>query len=152
MKKFSSLALFAVLIIALSVPLLVFAQSSCAPGYTGVDCSIKIPGGGGSSGSSAGGVNTTYLDFYYYLILTTVNSYFVPTLIAIAFIVFLYGVYKYFIQGAAEEKSRVEGRQWVLWGITGLVVILSVWGLVNLVKDTIVPSSAQNTHPTYPTL
>jgi len=106
----------------------------------------------GQTPSGAGSVNKTYLDFYYYLVLTTVNSYFVPILIAVAFIVFLFGVYKYFILGAADEKSRADGRMFVLWGVIGLVVILSVWGIVNIVKGTLIPTTAGSTRPNYPTL
>lgn len=62
---------------------------------------------------------------------------FVPVLIAIAFITFLWGVYKYFILGAADEKARTDGRQFVLWGIIGLVIIFSVWTLVNIVSGTL---------------
>jgi hypothetical protein len=153
MKKFSRFAALFVLLASFSAPLLVAAQTSCAPCYTGVGCSIQIPGcSTGASNPGAGGINNTYLDFYKSLIQGTVNSYLVPILIAIAFIVFLFGVYKYFIQGAADEKNREEGRKFVLWGIIGFVIISSVWGLVNIVSGTIVPSSANQNHPNYPTL
>ncbi len=56
---------------------------------------------------------------------------------AIAFIVFLWGVYKYFIYGADNETERATGKQFVLWGIIGFVVILSVWGLVAIVSGTL---------------
>lgn len=101
---------------------------------------------------AAGTVNTTYLNFYYYLVLQIVNSYLIPVLFAVAFIVFLFGVYKYFIQGAASDEDRKSGRQFVLWGIIGFVIITTVWGLVNIVKDTIVPTSASQNHPNYPKL
>jgi hypothetical protein len=97
-------------------------------------------------------VNQQWAVYYKDTVVWFVNSILVPALIAISFIVFLWGVYKYFIFGAADEKSRTEGRQFVLWGVIGFVVITSVWGLVNMVKDTIVPTSASSTRPNFPTL
>jgi hypothetical protein len=152
MKKLSHIFTFLVLFAFFTAPSLVGAVActqSCASGYT---CSTVTGTCVLAGNLGAGSVNTTYLDFYKSLVQGTVNDYLVPVLIAIAFIVFLFGVYKYFILGAADEKSRTDGKQFVLWGVIGLVVILSVWGLVNLVKDTIIPSAAGTNHPTYPTL
>lgn len=82
------------------------------------------------------GINPTYLQGYSKSIVGVINSLLVPVLIAIAFIVFLYGVYKYFILGAGDEAERATGRQFTLWGIIGFVVILSVWALVYVVMTT----------------
>ena len=84
-------------------------------------------------------------------IISVINGILVPVLIAIAFITFLWGVYKYFILGATEEKSRTDGKQFVLWGIIGFVVILSVWALVTIVKDTFNLTGANPTPPTFVT-
>lgn len=154
MKKLSQFAALFVLLASFTTPILAIAQTqSCAPGYTGTDCSIRIPGAttGVQSGSGVG-LNTTYLDFYYYLVLTIVNSYLIPILFAVAFIVFLYGIYKYFIQEASSESDKADGRKFAMWGIIGFIIISSVWGLVNLVGGTIVPSAAGTTHPNYPRL
>lgn len=153
MKKFSHIAAFLVLFVSFAAPSLagaVACTQSCASGYT---CSTVTGTCVLSGGSASGvGVNTTYLDFYKGFIQGAINDYLVPILFAIAFIVFLWGVYKYFILGAADEKSRTDGKQFVLWGIIGFVVISSVWGIVNIVKGTIIPSTAGSNHPTYPTL
>ncbi len=84
-------------------------------------------------------------------ILYIINVLLVPALIAIAFITFLWGVYKYFILGAASDTERQTGRQFVLWGIIGFVVILSLWGLVAIVNATfwLVPGGGA---PPYPKL
>lgn len=82
------------------------------------------------------GVNLNVIKPYSDAIIALINSFIVPVLFAIAFLTFLWGVYKYFILGAAEEKSREDGRQFILWGLIGFVVILSVWGLVGLVANT----------------
>lgn len=61
----------------------------------------------------------------------------VPAVIAIAFLTFLWGVYKYFILNADNETEREKGKQFILWGIIGFAVIVSVWGLVWMVIYTI---------------
>lgn len=95
--------------------------------------------------------NDRYIAFYSDFISRTINIYLIPALISVAFITFLYGVYKYFILGADEDGERATGKQFILWGITGLVIILSVWGIVTMVKNTLVPVDAGSTRPSYPT-
>ena len=52
---------------------------------------------------------------------------------AIAFIVFLFGVFKYFfVSGANAEEGRQKGKQLMLWGIIALAVMFAVWGIVKL--------------------
>lgn len=147
MKKISRLAAFLVLAASFSTPLLAFAQNVYCPNGTVVFDSSQCPGS-----ASGSGVNQKWAVYYKDFIVGTVNTILVPILMAIAFIVFLWGVYKYFIQGAADEKSRTDGRQFVLWAVIGFVVITSVWGVVNMVKDTLIPSDATTTRPNYPTL
>lgn len=83
------------------------------------------------------GINTAYIKSYSDSVLYVINNIFVPTLFAIAFLVFLYGVYRYFIQGADSDTERATGRQFVLWGVVGFVVIVSLWGVVNLFSSTL---------------
>ncbi len=98
-----------------------------------------------------GSVNVSLVQGYSNSILTVINQSLVPVLFAIAFIMFLWGVYKYFIIGATEDKKREEGRHFVLWSIIGFAVILSVWGLVAVVTSTFnLPAGA--TPPSYPKL
>ena len=85
----------------------------------------------------AAGIDTSYITPYSNGIINIINGIFVPVLFALAFIVFLWGVFKYFILGAANEDDRKEGRQFVLWGVIGFVVILSIWGIVNLLMGTL---------------
>jgi len=83
------------------------------------------------------GINTAYIKSYSDSIIYIINSILVPTLIALAFIVFLFGIYRYFIQGAASDTERATGRQFALWGIIGFVIIVSLWGIVNLFTSTL---------------
>lgn len=57
----------------------------------------------------------------------------IPILMALALLLFVWGVIKYFILGADDETNRETGRQYMLYAIIGLVAIVAVWGIVNLV-------------------
>jgi hypothetical protein len=46
-------------------------------------------------------------------------------------------VFQYFIAGAASDEKRKTGRTFILYGIIGFVVMLSIWGLVNLLLATL---------------
>ena len=59
----------------------------------------------------------------------------VPLLIAVAVVIFLYGVIKYITAGGDEEK-RKESRNVMIYGIVGLFVMVAVWGLVNVLIST----------------
>ena len=70
----------------------------------------------------------------------------VPLLIGLAVVVFLYGVLK-FITAAGDETKRKEGKDVIIYGIIGLFVMVSVWGLVNLILGTFTLSPAMPTMP-----
>ena len=57
----------------------------------------------------------------------------VPILISLAVLFFLWGVFKY-IKGDAAAKA--EGAKNTLWGIIGIFVMVSVWGLVRILTST----------------
>jgi hypothetical protein len=99
----------------------------------------------------AAGVNLAAIKPYSQGIIDLINKVFVPVLFAVAFLYFIWGVYKYFILGAEKDADRASGRQFILWSIIGFAVILSVWGLVNVVIATFNLNSA-GTPPAYPTL
>lgn len=65
-----------------------------------------------------------------------INSILVPVLFALSFIVFLWGVYYYYIYGGASDEFVKKGHSMVMWGIIGFAVMISVWGLVNVVSNT----------------
>ncbi|MBI5005357.1 MAG: hypothetical protein HZC03_02025 [Candidatus Lloydbacteria bacterium] len=94
--------------------------------------------GGQSSGASGVSCTVPPRDFSALICIITNNilSPLIPILTTLALIAFFWGVAKYVIQGAHDEKSREQGKQIMLWGIIGLFVMVSVWGLVTVVKDT----------------
>ena len=65
-----------------------------------------------------------------------INGIIVPVIFSLSALAFLYGVYKYFILGAGDVENRVAGRSFVIWGLLGMVVLFSVWSLVNIILST----------------
>ena len=65
-------------------------------------------------------------------IVATISSAVLPVIFTLSALAFLWGIFKYFILGGADEESQKEGRQFILWGLVGLVVLFSVWGLVRV--------------------
>ncbi|MFA5942287.1 MAG: hypothetical protein WC798_01290 [Candidatus Paceibacterota bacterium] len=70
-------------------------------------------------------------------IIDTINNIIVPVLFAIAFIVFLWGAFQAFILGAQDSAVKDKGKNLMLWGLIGFFVMVSVWGLVNILTGTI---------------
>ena len=70
-------------------------------------------------------------------IIGLVNSTVVPIIFALAFGFFIWGVVKYFFLHGDNDTARAEGQQFILWGIVGMAVLFSVWGLVNLLLSTL---------------
>ncbi|OGZ11569.1 MAG: hypothetical protein A3D67_00185 [Candidatus Lloydbacteria bacterium RIFCSPHIGHO2_02_FULL_51_22] len=75
----------------------------------------------------------------------------IPLVFGLAFLVFLWGIYKYI--RAAEEGDKAEGRNTIIYGIIGLFVMVAVWGLVKVIGTTfnIGLSTGSGTLPGFPT-
>lgn len=61
-------------------------------------------------------------------------------LFAIALLYFLYGVFV-FILNADDESKRDTGKKHMLWGIVGLFIMVSVYGILGLIIGTMGVSS-----------
>lgn len=79
-------------------------------------------------------------------VINTINNVIVPVLFAIAFIVFLWGAFSTFILGANSGEAKENGKNLMLWGLIGFFVMVSIWGLVNILTGTI--SFGNNSGPT----
>ena len=64
-----------------------------------------------------------------------INGTLVPLILALAVLAFVWGVFRFFIVDT--EKAKDEGRDLMLYGLIGFVVIISFWGIVNLLVDTV---------------
>ena len=65
------------------------------------------------------------------------NVFVVPMLLTLSFLAFIWGAVNYFFIHGSEDKSREEGRQFMLWGLLGLVSILALWSFVRIVLSTL---------------
>ncbi|MBP9856177.1 MAG: hypothetical protein KBC48_02665 [Candidatus Pacebacteria bacterium] len=68
-------------------------------------------------------------------IIDLINSIIIPLIVGIAGVYFMIGVIKYVTSGDSEE-GRKGARNMMIWGIIALFVMISVWGLVNILIDT----------------
>ncbi len=55
---------------------------------------------------------------------------------SLGLLAFLWGLVK-FIMHAGDVKTHAEGRQFMVWGIIALFVMVSVWGLVRFIQDNL---------------
>ncbi len=58
----------------------------------------------------------------------------IPILISVAVVWLIYAIVRYVVAG--DEDGKKEGKKHMIWGIIGLFVILSIWGLVNILVQT----------------
>ena len=72
-----------------------------------------------------------------------------PLLIALGVVFFVWGVISYVIAG--DEEAKTAGRDKMIYGIIGLVVIVGLWGLVRIVTNTFNINNTGNiSFPTVP--
>lgn len=55
-------------------------------------------------------------------------------LLAVAVAYFLFGVMK-FVQNQDNEDAQAEGKKHMLWGVVGLFIMVSVWGILNFINS-----------------
>ncbi len=109
MKNF----LFGLLATVLMLPAFTFAGNGIA--------------GGDVQGGELGGFMSNVLDFITTIIL--------PFILAIGFLVFVWGIFKYFILGGANDEAKESGKSLIMYAIGGFVVILAFWGIVNIISN-----------------
>ncbi len=59
----------------------------------------------------------------------------IPLIFALAVAMFVWGVVQYVIN-SDEEAKKAKGKQFMIWGIIALTVMVSVWGLVKILGNT----------------
>lgn len=69
-----------------------------------------------------------------------------PFVITLTLLVFLWGIFK-FVMAGGNEEARKDARGFILWGLIALAIMVSVWGLVNILIRTV---GVDNTPPPVP--
>ena len=57
-----------------------------------------------------------------------------PIIVAIALLVFFWGIVKFIFAG---DEGKAEGKSLMIWGLVGLFVMVSVWGLVRFMGNSL---------------
>jgi len=74
---------------------------------------------------------TDFINIFTCMLNTTI----LPLLVSLAVVFFLWGVTQYVINPTSSEE-REKGQQYMVWGLIGLFVIVSIWGLVSVLTNT----------------
>jgi len=65
----------------------------------------------------------------------------VAVLVGAGLLVFLWGIvrmlYGMGVTDTEQQKAREEGKKRIMWGLLGLVVLVSIWGIVAVITDMI---------------
>ncbi|MEK7462705.1 MAG: pilin [Patescibacteria group bacterium] len=69
-------------------------------------------------------------------ILDFINDVLIPFIIGIGFLVFVWGMFKYFIAGGSDEEKQKEGKSLMIYATLGFVLIVIFWGVVNLLASS----------------
>jgi hypothetical protein len=93
------------------IPAVTFAQISAGDGHAG------------QIGEFFGGV------------LGFINNIVLPVILGLAFLMFVWGVFKFFILGGSDEEAQAKGKSLMIYAVAGFVLILSFYGIVNIVVN-----------------
>ena len=69
-------------------------------------------------------------------ILTFTNTVLIPFIIGIGFLVFVFGMFQFFIAGGANEEKKEQGKSLMIYATLGFVLIIIFWGIVNLLTSS----------------
>lgn len=60
----------------------------------------------------------------------------IGVLYMVAFVAFFWGI-GVFILNTNDDKKRGEGKAWMFWSVIALFVMITIWGLVGLLVNTV---------------
>ena len=124
MLKTLSISLFSVLLLALfAVPANV-AYADCANPQS-YDEAVRCNSGQQSDGDLQSLISQING------ILNTI----IPFLVGLAVFIIIWGVFKY-LSGAGDEEQRAEAKQFIIYGVLGVFLMVSIWGLVNILVNS----------------
>ncbi len=90
-----------------------------------------------NGGIAQGQTTASSLGVFMTNVLNFINTVLIPFILAIGFLVFVWGVFKYFILGGANDEAKESGKSLIMYAIGGFVVILAFWGIVNIISNGI---------------
>jgi hypothetical protein len=69
-------------------------------------------------------------------LISIINRALIPLIFAVAFLLFLWGILQFFFLNGENEEKRKEGRKFIIAGIIGFFIMMSIWGIVNILLGT----------------
>ncbi|MFZ2049003.1 MAG: hypothetical protein WAV25_01775 [Minisyncoccia bacterium] len=76
----------------------------------------------------------TIVPFLYKVNAVVINPV-IKLVFAIAIVIFFYGIYQ-FISEETGDKGREQGKKKILWGLVGMLIMFSAYGIINLILGT----------------
>ena len=70
-------------------------------------------------------------------LLTFLHEVFVPALIAIAFLIFVFNAVRYFVFKGHSDEGRENAKYLAIYSITAFVLFVIFWGIINLLASSI---------------
>lgn len=58
----------------------------------------------------------------------------IPMAFALCLLYFFWGVAKYINSGAGGDKAAEDGKRVMIWGIVGLFIATSIWGIIAFIQ------------------
>ena len=69
-------------------------------------------------------------------LLAFANNILIPFILGIGFLVFVWGMFRYFIAGGANDEAKEQGKSLMVYATLGFVLIIVFWGIVNLLAQS----------------
>jgi hypothetical protein len=64
-----------------------------------------------------------------------VQNILIPLAFSLCLFYFFWGIAKYIRTGAGDEKTAKEGKEMMIWGVVGLFIAFSIWGIISFMKS-----------------
>jgi len=69
-------------------------------------------------------------------IITFTNNVLIPFIIGIGFLVFVFGMFQFFIAGGSNDEKKEQGKSLMIYATLGFVLIIIFFGVVNLLAGS----------------
>lgn len=110
-------------------------NSNVTGGGNSLGGNSNVTGGGNNLGGNLGKPRLSIPGIVLWFV--GLLNYVVVLILTAALVCFLYGVFKLSFFDGTNPESMAKSRKFMLWGIVSLFVMVSVWGLVNILKTSI---------------
>jgi len=108
-------------------------------------CLVLLPGIVAAQGIADGPDAGPFQDLLENILIFS-NDVLIPFILGIGFLVFVWGMFKFFIFGGANDEAKEQGKSLIIYATLGFVLIIVFWGIVNLLSTStgLIDQSLQN--------